>query len=148
MPSPEDILTVELLRAPLFPLALLRDLATLYRFGSVPDGLSTALELSSSDTSNRSIMDQVWFTKFLGCSHDTIFTAVGTYRRTRESPNLLTRQRNTANGAPVVLTAGAQAAPQVVLADSRDNSGDNPSSIPNVITTRRGNGTSQRTHHH
>ena len=39
LPSPKEILTVELLRAPLFPLALLRDVATFYGFDDVPDGL-------------------------------------------------------------------------------------------------------------
>ena len=81
LPSPQDILTEELLCAPLFPLALLRDVAALYGFDDVPEGWKTALELSANDMSNSSIMTHVWFTYFLGCSHDTIRSAMDTYRR-------------------------------------------------------------------
>ena len=147
LPSPDEILTVELLRAPLFPLALLRDVATLYGFEDVPDGLRSALELSAGDIGNRSIMTHVWFTHFLGCSHDTIRAAVDTYRRTRGSPNLFIRQREAANVAPPGIMAGSQANPQGGAAVDEAIQSEPPSSTPQVRTTDRGNGTSQQTPH-
>lgn len=64
MPSPEDILNEGFLRSPLFPVALLRDLATLYDFGDIADGLVTALELSLLEAANKSILTHVWFAHF------------------------------------------------------------------------------------
>lgn len=78
LPSPQDILTAELLRAHLFPLAFVRDFGTLYSFDDVPEGMSTALELSSRETRKRSIMTDVWFTHFFCCSHDTICASMDT----------------------------------------------------------------------
>ena len=147
LPSPEDILTVELLRSPLFPVALLRDVATLYRFDDVPDGLRSALELSAGDIDNRSIMTHVWFSHFFRCSHDTIRAAVDIYRRTRGSPNLFIGQRETANVAPAGILVGSQTNPQGGAAGDEAIHSEPPSSTPQVCTTERGNGTSQQTQH-
>ena len=72
MPALEEILTEDLLRSPLFLVALLRDVATLYGFGHVPGNLSAALELSEVDLNNRSVMTYIWFTNLLDSSQDTI----------------------------------------------------------------------------
>ena len=89
MPAPEEILTEDFLRSPLFPVALIRDVASLSGFGPVPDDLSAALELGEVNLNNRSVMTYIWFTNILDCSHDTVRAAVTTYRRTRGSQTFL-----------------------------------------------------------
>ena len=147
LPSSEYILTVELLRSPLFPVALLRDFATVYGSDDVPDGLTSALELSAGENGNCSIMTHVWFTHLLGCSHATIRAVVDTYRRTRGSLNLFIRQREAANVAPDGTLAGSQTNPQGEAAGDEAIRSEPPSSTPQVRTTERGNGTSQQTPH-
>lgn len=146
MASPEDILNGEFLRSPLFPVALLRDVATLYDFSDVPDGLVTALELSPLEASNRSIMTHAWFALFLDCSHDTIRAAIDTYHRSRGSPNLFTRAREANNLAQVDHgTQGAnQANPLAATADNGTGQNANPFRLQLQSATPRGNGTSQR----
>ena len=130
MPAPEEILTEDLLRSPLFPVALLRDVASLYGFGHVPDDLSAALELSDVDSNNRSVMIYIWFTNLLDCSHDTIRAAVTTYRRTRGSPNLFTRQQESETLAPATGTAKSTGNPQPGTGNILVAQGDNQRPLP------------------
>ena len=91
MPAPEILLTEDFIKSPLFPVTVLRGVARLYDFAHVEEELLTSLELRESDRSNKSIMTHVWFLEFLGCDLNTIQAAVGLFRRTRGSPNLLRR---------------------------------------------------------
>ena len=91
MPAPEVLLTEDFIKSLLFLVTHLRDVARLYDFAHVEEGLLNSLELSESDKSNKSIMTHVWFPEFLGCDLNTIQAAVALFRRTRGSPNLFRR---------------------------------------------------------
>ena len=91
MPAPDAILTEELIKSPLFPIATLHDIARLFEFGGVRDNLLDSLEITEIDRENKSVMTHIWFLDFLGCDTDTIQAALAIYRRTRGSPNSLQR---------------------------------------------------------
>ena len=147
MPAPEEILTEDLLRSPLFPIALPRDVAILYGFGHVPDELSAALELSEVESNNRSVMTYIWFTNLLDCSHDTIRATVTTCHQTRGSPNLFTRQRESETLDPATGTAKSTGNPQPGSGNILVAQGENQRPLPLVPTTLNGNGTSQHKPH-
>lgn len=93
MPAPDAILTEELIKSPLFPIATLRDVAKLFNFGEVREDLLTSLEITDNSKDNKSILTHIWFLDFLSCDLDTIKAALSIYRRTRGSTNSFQRAR-------------------------------------------------------
>lgn len=81
MPSPNAILGAKLFKAPLFPIALLRDIAKLYNFGDIPDVLRLVLSLTPLEANNRFIMTYIWFADLLDLDIEAIKSAIAAYHR-------------------------------------------------------------------
>lgn len=94
MRVPEQILTEELIKAPLFPISLVRDVAKLFNFGNLQEITIKSLELNDLDKRNKSLMAHLWFLEFLNCDVETMKAALALFRHTRGSPNLLQRTQD------------------------------------------------------
>ena len=76
LPSPVHVFNDKFFRAPLFPISLLKDVADLYEYAPIPDGLKSSLELSRQNLSDKGVMTHAWFSFFLGCDKDTIKASI------------------------------------------------------------------------
>ena len=93
LPAPAQIFTESFIRSPLFPILLLRDVASFYGCGATDTTFTNSLNLSASELTNRNVMAHIWFAYFAGCDSTTTQDIVECYKRTRGSSDILINSR-------------------------------------------------------
>ena len=88
LPAPAEIFTESFIRSPLFPVFLLRDVASLYGCGATDITFANSLNLTTHELTNDNIMAHVWFAYFAGCDSTTAREVVECYKRTKGSASM------------------------------------------------------------
>ena len=91
LPRAIEIFSEKVFQSPLYPVALLRDVATTYGFGTIPRCFQSGLQLTSMELNNATIMTHIWFAFMLDCDQSEASGVIDFYKRSRKTVNLLTR---------------------------------------------------------
>ena len=108
LPAPSQIFTESFLRSPLFPVLLLRDVASLYGCGAADMSFTSSLHLPPHELTDRNIQLFTWFAYFAGCDSASTRDIVDCYKRTRSSTSIPASRGSDRRSMDIRETSGAR----------------------------------------
>eukprot|EP00171_Calliarthron_tuberculosum_P023610 IDg23610t1 len=83
LPALPEIYKDDFYTRPMYPIKALFNVAKFYRFETLDDEFTAALNLSDHEKSDRSIMTQAWFANLAGADADTTRTIIDSFKNKR-----------------------------------------------------------------
>ena len=99
LPPPTPIYDDTFFKSPIFPIALLHEIAGFYGFGEVSNEFLDVQSLTQLEKQDQSVITHIWFAYLSELDRSTTRAVIDQYKRSRGSPNILLRHSQVAPAA-------------------------------------------------